>query len=301
MSVLSESDIPKELWSSDMLHMPGCLCTSYANLLHECGLMEAACSTEDVKGAIGGRSREESMKHFCTRYGVSTCRVQSLVLDPHRALGIVPDDLLTSLSSGRVTILDIPCGAGAVGAGLLATVAALREHSVLPKLPLDVVIVGGDCSNTATGLYERMIAALCPTLKAVGVNATLSTAIWDGTKSDDTARLMDKWFQNSAGFDEHLVIVANFSGEAGKRFASFERSLQHVHERLYDRKCTMVWVEPDMPGAKDFFEAIRKRLPSWVAPKAIPNGALGHSYKWWHPFQKRQLPCKVLVFRYVRC
>lgn len=297
MPVLAESDIPEELWAQEMLFMPACLSTSYAKLLQDYGIMDLALSSKFVSGSIGGKSREETLQHFSLRYGVSVCRVESLILDPHSAFRIVSQDLVTSLSSGRISILDTPCGTGAVGASLLSTIVVLRKNGVLPKLPLDIDITGGDFSDVGREIYEKMITELEPSLNSVGVGINLKTVPWDGTNPDTTASLVDTWFGNSTGAGEYLAIIANFSGEAGKRFTEFQRSFQHIYERLYNKKCTMIWVEPEMRGAETFLEKIQQ-LFAWRT--RFPENPLAHTYYWYHPLQKCRLRCTVLVYQYER-
>ncbi len=217
-----------------MLFIPICLSRSYTELLQVYGMMDAAFSKEDVAGPIGGEGREATLQHFALRYGVSSCRIESLVLDPRIAFGNISDDLITSLSSGRMSILDAPCGSGAVGASLLSSIAVLRKNVVLPKLPLDIDITGGDFSETALEIYTKIIAKLEPTLNSVGIGINLKTVSWDATNPDTTASLVDTWFGNNIAYSEYLAIIANFSGEASKRFADFERSFEHIHERLYN-------------------------------------------------------------------
>lgn len=296
MPVFHESDIPEELWAQEMLFMPICLSGSYTELLQGYGKMDAAVSLEDVAGPIGGEGREATLEHFARRYGVSSCRIESLVLDPRIAFGNISDDLVTSLSSGRIAILDAPCGSGAVGASLLSSIAVLRKNSVLPKLPLDIDITGGDCSETAREIYTKMIAKLEPALNIVGIEINLKTVPWDARNADTTASLVDTWFGNNIGYSEYLAIIANFSGEAGKSFEDFRRSFQHIHDRLYNKKCTVVWVEPEMPGAQTFLQKIQQAL--WR--KKPIESPVAHTYHWYNPLQKRKLPCRVLVYRYKR-
>jgi SAM-dependent methyltransferase len=303
MPVLPESDIPAELWTQSMLFMPLCLQNSYDQLLADYQVKEVALRLDDVSGPIGGRSPEETLQHFALRFGVSACRVESLALDPKRAFQDISDNLIGSLSDGLVSILDVPCGTGAVGASLISTITVLRACSVLPKQPLDIVLTGGDYSQTGLDIYAKMIDQLRQPSQAVGVVTKLTTKLWDAADPFATAALVDTWFRNSAGSEEYLVIIANISGEASKMFTSFERSFQHIHERVHDKKCTMIWVEPEMPGAKSFLEKIQRLLLGRKTGfgKSAPQPLMSHTYDWWHPLQRRKLPCRLLVYRYERC
>ena len=89
MPSITSSDIPTELWKQDMLCMPACLTTSYRSILEEYNMLKTALNTRDVRTPIGGLSREDTLLHFALRYGVSTSRVESLVLDPSSAFGTI--------------------------------------------------------------------------------------------------------------------------------------------------------------------------------------------------------------------
>lgn len=296
MPSITSSEIPSELWGENALHMPGCLITSYEAMLEELDLLVTALDTSPRDDIFGGPGREETLDHFALRYGVSTSRVESLVLDPDSKFGNIPDALITSLSSGTITILDVPCGCGAAGISLLTTIAALRVNSLLPKLPLDVTITGGDCSEVGRSIYSQLVEKLTPSFNSVGISVQLNTLDWEATDSDTTAHIVDQWFASSNNSREYLVIVANFSGNAGNQFQRYSRSFEHIDERLYDKKSTVVWVEPSMRGSRSFL----KRIQGLFWRRQSDGGQLEHDYSWYHPLQDRILPCSVLVYRYVR-
>lgn len=297
---MSEKDIPRQLWLRQTLHMPNCLSMAYKNLLEGRNVMDKCLSHDQGSGPIGGVTAEETVSHFACRYGVSTCRIESLALDPVRAFNEISDDLLAVLTDGHVSLLDVPCGTGAVGASLLATIATLRTERVMPQQPLDVTIVGGDCAQTALDIYEQMMSQLRPTLEGVGVSVRMITRLWDGEKPDSTAALLDTLFEASYGDEDFLVIVANFSGHASVSFPHFERSFQHIYERFYGKPCTTIWVEPIMRKAERFLDKVRKLLESipWFA--GGQDGLMQHVYYWFHPFRKSRYRCTVMIHRYER-
>ena len=296
MTSIIGSEIPIELWKEETFHMPICLVNSYEAVLQAHNLMSTALDTRNRDGIFGGPSREETLLHFALRYGVSTTRVESLVLDPASAFGRISSDLIATLSSGSISILDVPCGCGAAGVSLLTTIAALRANGLLPKLPLDVKITGGDCSTTGRSIYLQMVEKITPFLNSVGMGIELTAVNWDATNPDTTANMVDQWFEHSIGSPEYLVIVANFSGEAGSNFQQYSRSFQHIDERLHNKRSTLVWVEPQMLGARNFLE----RIQALFSRRQSDGGQLTHSYRWYQPLQRRVLYCDVLVYRYNR-
>ena len=158
MRMLPTKDIPKEIWQKRMLHLPKSLQKTYKLLLQKYDRWDMALSSIDPsKNPIGGISEAETLEHFARRFGVSSSRLNGLVIDPDSAFSDIPDDIISSFSEGRITILDLACGTGAVGLSILSTVSVLRSHNKLPKLPLDVRILGGDCSALALDIYMQMI------------------------------------------------------------------------------------------------------------------------------------------------
>lgn len=299
--MLSKDQIPKELWNQRMLQIPQCLINAYRKKLLELDLIDAALSEEPVSRLIGGSGPEETLQHFAGRYGVSVCRVESLVIDPENAFLKIPEDLLTIFFDGRISILDAPCGTGAAGASILTTIAALRKARVIPKEPLTVLITGGDLSQTALDIYDEMIEDLKPPLGSVGITVHFSPLLWDAARPEETAELVDRWFLNSKNAEEYLAVVANFSGFAGRSFSTFERSFQHIHERLYGKVATVLWVEPDMKGAITYFRKIIQLMSNYIGLfTSSRSEALRYAYYWFHPFQKRKLKCRILVHQYRR-
>jgi len=298
VAVINQEDIPQDLWKNETLHMPICLIEAYRKQLQKYGVMNDVLDTKNMGGPIGGSSHQDTLQHFTYRYGVSACRVQSLALDPYHAFDSIPDDLLTTLSAGRVSILDMPCGTGAAGASLLSTIAILRDKNKLPREPLDVMITGGDCSPTGRVIYKKIIDNLKPYLATVGINIWLATVDWDGTNPDSTAALVDAWLNsNSPGCTEFLTVIANFSGAAGNHFADFERSFLHIHERLHDKTCTIIWVEPKMRSADTLLKRVRSLFNF---RSGTPNSQFTHLYSFYHPFQLRSWNCSVSVCKYNR-
>ena len=101
--MLSEDQIPEELWNHKMVHIPQCLIDSYRSKLLDLQLMQAAESEKSLPKLIGGASEEETLQHFARRNGVSICRVESLLIDPEHAFAKIPEDLLTTFFDGRIS------------------------------------------------------------------------------------------------------------------------------------------------------------------------------------------------------
>ena len=94
---------------------------------------------------------------------------------------------------------------------------------------------------------------------------------WDATNVDSTAALCDKWFELYPDAEEHVLLISNISGVAGRAdfFERFQHSVTNLMSRLHDRVGTVLWIEPCMgtetktllPKVKAL---LQKHLPRWV-------------------------------------
>ena len=157
------------------------------------------------------------------------------MLDPHKAFEGIPRNLLLTLSSHRISLLDIPCGAGAGTLSALMTLKELRIAGILPMTPLSVKILGADISPYALDLYRDQLGELEPILAGVGISVRLETRTWDATDVRQTNDLIDDYLEGVAAHNECLVLVANFSGASKTLFQKFEESFKHLWIRLSGR------------------------------------------------------------------
>ena len=301
MPILPKEDIPRHLWNNDMLHMPDCLVDSYDALLDEYNVKDLALDPQGPARVIGGPTLEATLEHFARRYGVSSCRIESLVIDPDRAFLSVSEDLISIFSEGKIALLDIACGSGSVGASLLSTFYVLRREQKLPITPTTVEIIGGDCSPHALHIYAKMMKRLLDNLETTGIHSSLQTVQWNAEASYATSELFDLLFNKNPDADEYIVVIANFSGALDQRFNEYRDSIQHIFDRTHNRRCAIVWVEPGgFSKAVSLFAKIRRLVEATPWSQAGQTGPISHDYQWLHPLQDRCLPCKVLLKLYNR-
>ena len=97
-----------------MLQIPQSLINAYRKKLLELDLIDAALSEQPVPRLIGGSGHEETLQHFAGRYGVSVCRVESLVIDPENEYQSLIDQVWWSYldvslnSNQRINPFDLP-------------------------------------------------------------------------------------------------------------------------------------------------------------------------------------------------
>ncbi|MEO6809544.1 MAG: hypothetical protein ABI353_10585, partial [Isosphaeraceae bacterium] len=287
-----------------VLHLPRDLNEVYHRRLQDLKLLDMAKSFNGHHGGHGGQSEVETHKHFACLYANSASRVQCVVLNPHAVFDDISHDLLLTLSSHRIALLDIPCGSGAGGIALITTVKELRTAGVIPNTPLSVDIFAADYSPSALDLYESQVSLLRPKLAESGISVSLHRYPWDATQLQQTSDLIDDYIAHQA--NEYLVLMANFSGEGKSQFPKFERSFEHIFVRFSNRRVkvvTILWIEPQ---GKSGFRHITKLTQ--VISKIIgyfsrvdPNMAyLECEYAWFSFIQSKQLKSGVAVHAYKR-
>jgi len=306
MRVLPPERIPEELWANHILQLPDTSVSCYRDELNALGALNEAKKGTDKKSIHGGCEVAETLEHFTYRFSVSAGRVEFTAIAPDAGLAAVSDALMSDFTEGHVALLDIPCGGGSSAIALLATLGALRATGVLPILPLCVTVVGGDCSEKALEIYNSMMGRLRPQIARYGIEINWQGLIWDATRADSTASLVDQWFSASAGAVEHIVCVANFSGaltSAGV-FEQFSPSLEQILGRLHDKKGALIWVEPTstkvqtkfLPRILEFFS---KRI-AWFSSESGGAAFTSENYKMEDPLNRNVFDTGVEVQRFER-
>lgn len=297
------SDRPASLWYRHVCYLPTPLIEAYRKTLEDFGeLDEAKFGKHEPSRLIGGVDEKSTRLHFAHRFEASSVRLQYLSIDPRGQLTPVSNDLLISLSEGRIAVLDVPCGTGASLLGLLSTLAALREATSLPTWPLTVYVCSGDVSPFALQLYEHVKSYAADWLERQAIRLEHVTMVWDASRGDSTTELIDAWLYNAPNdVQEYLVIFAAFSGEAGNHFSRYQRSFEQVAERLHNKPATLLHVEPRMTGSKQFFKQLSSlfsRVIAWF--KSAPEEPLSDSYRWFNAIRYRELRGSISVLRYIR-
>lgn len=283
--VLPLESVPVSLWEETTLLLPEPLAAAYCAELKVLGLWLDATKGTEKKDIHGGCSIEETLEHFTHRFGVSAGRLEFVALAPDDSLSQMSDAILSTFSDGHVALLDIPCGTGTSLGALLMTLVRLRELKLLPSLPLTISVVGGDCSEKALEIYDSMLARLTPVLEHHAIVINFHLEKWDATRSDQTASLVDHWFKLAEGAEEYFVCVSNFSGAliGAGLLEDFKPCLEQILGRLYDKKSTLLWIEPSrsedvqkklIPRIKQFFV----RRISWFHDSSVSDAPVFANY-----------------------
>jgi hypothetical protein len=296
-------DRPASLWHQQVCHLPKPLVEAYRRTLEDIGeLEEAQCGERDKSELIGGADERATRLHFAHRFEASAVRLQYLSIDPQGQLSPVSNDLLLSLTEGRIAVLDVPSGTGASLLGLLSTLAALREATALPTWPLTVYVCSGDISPSALSLYDHVKGYAADWLELQAIRLEHVTVVWDASRGDSTAELLDAWLHSiPEDVHEYLVLFAAFSGEAGNHFKRYQRSFEQIAERLHDKPATLLHVEPKMSGSTRFFDRLSElfsQVIAWFAK--TPKKPLSDNYYWFNAIRRLQPRGTISVLRYIR-
>lgn len=304
--VLPIAEIPQALWYNSLLLLPTALTNAYKLELDSRGLLAKAKAGTEMKEIHGGITDAETLDHFAFRFAVSAGRVEFVALAPDEKFAEVSDAFMSTFSEGHVALLDIPCGTGSCLAAVLSTLSSLRESKVIPTQPLTISVMAGDCSLKALEVYQSTIARLLPLLDSQAISVQLALQEWDATLGKDTARLLDSWFAMAAGAEEHVVCISNFSGAlvGAGLLDQFTPCLNQILSRLYDKKSTLLWVEPETKSAKTkLFPKISEYLHKFIPWFTSSSGAtipMAASYKTKNPLSDFVHPSSVQVQKFNR-
>jgi hypothetical protein len=274
--VLPIAAIPSALWNNSTLLLPTSLTCAYEEELASRGLLSSAKKGTKDKDIHGGTDAAATLKHFSFRFAVSVGRVEFVAIAPNEKFAEVSDALMSTFSEGHVALLDIPCGTGSCLGAILSTLLVLREAKVAPTQPLTISVVAGDTSPKALEIYESMISRLLPLLQLQAINVNLLLEQWDATRSDETARLVDRWYDLAEGAEEYVVCISNFNGAliSAGLLDAFTPCFEQILGRLYNKKSTLLWVEPVTSSAKEklfprIAAFIKNRIPWFTSTSAV--------------------------------
>lgn len=296
--------IPSSIWKDDVLHLPVDLNEVYRQKLEELQLLDAARQFDGRSPGHGGASQAETHQHFAQIYLNSSSRVQYVALDPTSAFGQISKDLALTFSSHRVSILDIPCGAGAGGIALLTTIKELRQADVIPTTPLSVDIFAADISPHALEIYRTQIEWLKPRLESAGITVNIDCRRWDAADLVATNDLLEDYLRHPS--NEYFVLMANFSGAGKSHFSSFKPSFEQLFLRLSYHKLTgvtLLWVEPNSRSGKTQIQKLKDLIAGFVRfISGVSAGVdcISRDYTWYSCIQSKTVGSDVAVHNYKR-
>lgn len=251
--LLNPERLPQTLWDSEkkILRLPSALERAYETLIDRYNLRELAQSRTVEDSPVGGIDRPATNKHFAQQFDNSAARAQLAITNATVDVARVSTALIQTLSGNSVCITDAPCGAGAAAFSLLSTIAELRAHDVLPRLPLHIHFIGVEISVYARQYAEEMLAELTPFLEsqAIFVNAELLS--WDVTDVLSNTDLIQNMVLAKRGVSKNLLVVANFSAFLVKsnKHKDAQPQLSELFRYSSGNESVVIWMEPQMNSA----------------------------------------------------
>lgn len=251
--LLNPEQLPQTLWDSDnkILQLPRVLARAYETLIDRHNLCQLGQSRTVEDSPVGGLDKRATDKHFAQQFDNSAARAQLAITNATGDVARVSNALIQTLSGNTVCITDAPCGAGAAAFSLLSTLAELRAHDVLPRLPLHVRFIGAEISEFARQYAMEILAELIPFLESQAIYVEAEFRPWDVTDQLSNAGLVESMLLKSEGVTKRLVIVANFSGYlsmSGKQKEA-EPQLEELFRFASRRSSVAIWIEPQMNSA----------------------------------------------------
>lgn len=244
--------IPASLWDSDVsrLLLPPALAGAYRAALSDAGLVELSNQRNRDSPPIGGLTQQDTDKHFAQAFDGSVARVELAVIDPNNDVTAISDAFIRSLSGNQLCLIDAPCGAGAATLSFLTTIAELREKGVLPRQPLEVLLVGAELSEPARRRAAEMIQRVNDFLESQAIFLTHDFLEWDVTSAVSNANLVRRMVVNSDAVAKTLLVIANFNGflehSGNKKSAQPQLSELFRFAAENAKQNLAIWIEPDM-------------------------------------------------------
>lgn len=263
--------LPETVYIDGVYKVPPIITSAYIPILDRYGLTQTAKERPEIAiGSIGGSTQEETYSHFATQFLNSCVRIGRIVVDQSGVFIRQRKRIQQVFSTGKVSILDLPCGTGAGTIGLVSYLVELRRSDQIPKTPLDIFILGADYSNSALVLYKEMWNEVAIRARHVGIDVTYSTITCDLSAGHQVSKLIDQWIGASGIQNDWFILISNFSGVLKHKVQrdKFERSFSTMTDRLASRPFTLLWVEPKfsaIPDISRWFRRIYSSIKEFVS------------------------------------
>lgn len=153
---------------------------------------------------------------------------------------------------------------------MLSLLCELRVKKVVPKLPLNVSIVGVDHSADALNFYAELLGRITPWLETSGIHISLSLALCNLTVSGEFSEVLESFFDDAKKHNvkRFLCVISSLSGAGKEGFEQMHDSLKIAAARLSHkgRSSSWLWVEPHVgkPWPTKFADSVRlvlKKVP----------------------------------------
>lgn len=263
--LISPDLIPNTLWdnTNKLLHLPPQLVSTWTSLLHNHKLYEQALEKGPDKIA-GGITKKATDEHLVWRFTGSCARIMLALLDPNNELLEISDSFIQVFSGNKVFLADLPCGSGAGAITILSVLCELRRQKRLPRIPLEITILGGEISEYARVYAKESITHLIPELEKQAITVSFELISWDVCDKFSNTDLIKQLTLKSQNCPSKYLLVANFSNllERDKKWDSAKNQLEELFRHSRSENSIAIWIEPQTNTVSSFIT----RLIKWFEP-----------------------------------
>ncbi len=252
--LLAAEMLPASLWEqgSETMCLPPELSQVYVSMLERRGLSSLAQARDPNNAPVGGATQEKTDQHFAQAFDGSVARAQLAVTDPKGEVVRVSNAFISSLAGNSIVLTDAPCGAGAAAFAFLSAVAELRANDVLPRIPLDVSMLGAELSVPARAYAAAMLEDLRPFLERQGIFVDAEYVHWNVLDQLSNTDLITRMARALQPATKRLLVVANFNGflEGERRRKEAQPQLEELLRHASGDGAVVIWIEPQMNSAR---------------------------------------------------
>lgn len=260
---ISPESLPDSLWcdKSENILLPNQLVDLWKELLSENELLDMA-KKKAPQGFEGGISKEDTDKHLAWRYNGSCARVILSLLDPKSKLSEVSDAYASIFAGNKVFVADLPSGSGAATISMLCTLYELRKNNILPRHPLEVVVMAGEISETARGYFLKQLEDLKGVIEEQAIWIKFEILEWDTLSKVSTVDLIKRMTLLSQDCHARILLMTNFTGflESSGNWKKAKPQFDDIFLHSRDSLSTAIWIEPQRKNIVPFFARAIKWL-----------------------------------------
>jgi hypothetical protein len=252
--ILKPEHLPRHLWDPDheqdgergLLGLPPALVAAHSAVIQNDTQLQAVPPRAASDSPVGGVGDDETRTHFVQAFDGSCARCLLAILDPKSEVIFSSNRLVRSLAGNTVCFTDAPCGAGAAFASFLTALADLRLHGVLPRVPLDVKLIGADVSPLARNYALRVLTEIRSTLADQAIFVQEDFVNWDVLSQQSNMDLIRKIILGSHQREKKLLSMANFTDFliSKNQYSAAEAQLIELFRYCAVPGGSAIWIEP---------------------------------------------------------
>ncbi len=252
-----------------MIRLPEMLVSAWEVLLNKHGVRKLA-GQQAPKSIAGGLTEQATKEHLVWRFTGSAARVELAILCPNHKKSEISDAFAKIFSGGKVLLVDVPCGSGAAALSILSVIANLRAHGVLPRMPMEVVLIGGEISDYARDNFRDALEEVRELLAKQAIVLTDTAYQWDVCDDISNTNLIREITLLGNDCGAKMLLLANFSDflQGDGKWKNAQPQFDELFRHFRSDKSSAIWIEPQTNKAVvkgGFFS----RLTGWLSTRTF--------------------------------